>query len=97
MDEADQYTASGLGDRHHKGLEPLRRLSETTGPRHLGASRRSGYLNRDRIFSEYYEKMVEATLTKHRAANDHGCRFCNQWKRPAFSNAFNAQQANSGG
>ena len=39
MVEADLHTVTGLNRRRRKGLEPPRRLSETTGPRHLSAFR----------------------------------------------------------
>ena len=39
MVEADPHTAFGLKRRHRKGLDPLRRLSETPGPLHLSAFR----------------------------------------------------------
>ena len=39
MVETDLHTLTGLKRRRCKGLEPSRRLSETTGPRHLSAFR----------------------------------------------------------
>lgn len=39
MDTRAPYTVVGRNRRYRKGLEPSRRLSETTGPRHLSAFR----------------------------------------------------------